>query len=120
MATVEERKHLPALKQVLKLYSSITISKLASIAEMDEAEVRKQLDLLRATSSVLTWVSGDTLSGEPQPCGDIDFTIEHREGRNCCRTRGKGRSIKGDFLIKHIQKFNDIIRDLKDVPAIST
>jgi translation initiation factor 3 subunit L len=120
METVEERKHLPALKQVLKLYSSIPISKLASIVEMDETEVREQLELLRASSYVTTWVSGDVLSGEPQYCGDIEFSIENRDGQDfVVGQEAKGVVIKGDFLIKHIQKFNDIVRDLSAMPPVA-
>lgn len=120
MATVEERKHLPALKQVLKLYTSITVSKLASLAEMDVAGVKAQLDLLRRTSSVVTWSAGDVLSGEPQPCGDVDFSLESQGGEELVIVQeAKGSSIKGDFLVRHIQKFEDIVRDL-DAIALPT
>jgi len=118
MEVLEERKHLPAIKQVLKLYSSIPISKLATLAEMSADDVRKQLDLLLTSSKVLTWVSGDALSGEAQYCSDLDFSVEKLDGEEYVVAKeSKGASIKGDFLIKHIQKFNDIIRDLKSTPA---
>lgn len=121
METVEERKHLPALKQVLKLYSSIPMAKLASIVEMDVNEVSAQLELLKTTSYVKTWSAGDALSGEPQYCGDLEFSIEKRDGEDfVVGKESKGVTIKGDFLIKHIQKFNDIVRDLSNMEAIRT
>ena len=117
MQVVEERKHLPSLKQVLKLYSSIPTSKLASIAEMSIDDVKAQLDLLKKSSMVVTWATGDALSGEPLYCGDLDFAIETRDGEEyVVANESQGVSIKGDFLIKHIQKFNDIIRDLQAMP----
>jgi translation initiation factor 3 subunit L len=118
METVEERKHLPALKQILKLYSSIPVSKLASIVDMDEKDVRAQLELLRSTSYVKTWVEGaDALGGEPQHCGDLEFSIESRNGEDVIVGKeAKAASVKGDFLIGHIKKFNSIIKDLATLP----
>lgn len=116
MSLVEERKHLPAIKQVLKLYSSITVPKLASLAELDEAAVRSQLDLLSRSSQVLTWTHGDALSGEPQACSDIEFSLESQNGQELVVVReGKGSSITGDFLVRHIQKFEDIVKDLDSI-----
>ena len=113
MSLVEERKHLPAIKQVLKLYSSITIAKLASLSELDEVAVRGQLDLLSKTATVITWTHGDALAGEPQPCGDIEFSVESQNGQDLVVVReAKGSSITGDFLVRHIQKFEDIVKDL--------
>lgn len=113
MQTVEERRHLPALKQVLKLYSSIPISKLALIVEMDEKDVRQQLELLRSTSSVKTWVQGDALDGELQYCGDIEFSIENDV---VVGKETKAQSVKGDFLIGHIKKLGQITHDLNALP----
>lgn len=114
MSLVEERRHLPAIKQVLKLYSSIPVGKLASLSELDEAGVRAQLDLLQRSSMVVTWNGGDALAGEPQSCGDLDFSIEKSgDGQDLIVVgESKGASIKGDFLVRHIQKFEDIVRDL--------
>jgi translation initiation factor 3 subunit L len=120
MAVIEERKHLPAIKQVLKLYSSIPISKIASLSELDEQSLREQLDLLRRTSSVLTWTAGDALQGEPQQCGDIDFSVESQGGEDLVVVKeSKGTTVKGDFLVRHIQKFEDIVRDLDSMSVPS-
>jgi len=119
LQTVEECKHLPALKQVLKLYSSIPISKLALLAEMDEEDVKKQLELLKKSSYVTTWTSGDALAGEPKYCGDLEFSVETRDGQEYVVAKeSKSVQIKGDFLIKHVQKFNDIIKDLREMAPV--
>ncbi|KAG7675274.1 hypothetical protein Ndes2526B_g08141 [Nannochloris sp. 'desiccata'] len=113
MSLVEERKHLPAIKQVLKLYSSITIAKLGTLAELDEATVRAQLDLLSKSAQVITWSSGDALSGEVQACGDIEFSVEMQNGQELVLVREtKGTVLTGEFLVRHIQKFEDMVRDL--------
>ena len=45
---VYERRHLPGLKALLKLYTSISLSKLASLLDgLDESNVRAQLILLK-------------------------------------------------------------------------
>ena len=45
---VYERRHLPNLKALLKLYSSISLAKLASLLDgLDESLVRAQLILLK-------------------------------------------------------------------------
>ena len=114
MSLVDERRHLPAIKQVLKLYSSISVEKLATLAELDVATVRTQLDLLTKSSQVITWSSGDALSGEPQPCGDVEFSVD--VGADLVLVReSKGSAITGEFLVRHIQKFEDIVKDLDSI-----
>ena len=49
---VYERRHLPGLKALLKLYTSISLSKLASLLDgLDESNVRAQLILLKVRRS---------------------------------------------------------------------
>lgn len=50
LGLVHEQQHLPALKQLLKLYTSISLAKLASLLDLDEAALRSQLMLLKACS----------------------------------------------------------------------
>ena len=62
LGLVSEQRHLPSLKQLLKLYTAISLPKLASLVDMDEPTLRSQLMLLkvRATCSAgpvsLTWL----------------------------------------------------------------
>ena len=50
---VQEQQHLPSLKQLLKLYTAISLPKLASLMDMNETTLRSQLMLLK----VLSWAS---------------------------------------------------------------
>lgn len=115
MGLVEERRHLPALKQFLRLYTTIPVSKLASLAELDESNILKQLELLKSSSVVITWPGkGGALAGEPQACGDIDFSIESQNGEEMVVVKEtKAKTTRGDFLVRHIQKFENIVEDLK-------
>lgn len=115
-AVVEERKHLPALKQFLKLYSSIPLDKLASLAEMDTATLKSQLELLRASTQVVTWSGGDALAGKPVPAGDIEFSIVEQEGKEMVVVaEPKTKTVKGDFLLRHIARFDEIVRELDSI-----
>lgn len=47
---VQEQRHLPTLKQFLKLYTSIALAKLASLMDMDGDTLRQQLEVLKVSS----------------------------------------------------------------------
>ena len=47
LGLIMEQRHLPALKLLLKLYTTISLPKLAGLMDMDEASLRAQLLLLK-------------------------------------------------------------------------
>jgi translation initiation factor 3 subunit L len=47
LGLVQEQRHLPSLKQLLKLYTTISLPKLASLMDLDEPTLRSQLILLK-------------------------------------------------------------------------
>lgn len=51
---VQEQQHLPSLKQLLKLYTAISLPKLASLMDMNETTLRSQLMLLKVLLLLLT------------------------------------------------------------------
>lgn len=114
LSVLEERRHLPALKQFLSLYSSITVAKLARLAEMDEASLRSQLDLLRRSTQVVSWDGGDALAGKQESTGELDFSIENQGGQDMVVVRETGAVVRdaAAFITQHISKFEDIARDL--------
>ena len=57
---VQEQQHLPSLKQLLKLYTAISLPKLASLMDMNETTLRSQLMLLKV--SLLLLNSDSTLA----------------------------------------------------------
>ena len=46
MSFVEQQRQLPVLKQFLKLYTTISLPKLAALMDTDEAAVKEQLRVL--------------------------------------------------------------------------
>ena len=51
LGLVSEQRHLPSLKQLLRLYTAISLPKLASLMDMDEPTLRSQLMLLKVCDS---------------------------------------------------------------------
>ena len=47
LAFVDQTRHLPALKQFLKLYTSISLTKLAGLMDMDSDNLSGQLQVLK-------------------------------------------------------------------------
>lgn len=115
MTVIDERKHLPAITSLLALYASIPAAKLAALAELDEPQLLAQLDLLRATTRVVTWSSGDALSGAPVTAGGIDFDVVERDGARTVVVRSDGRAVAAPtaaFLLGHVQKLREIASEL--------
>jgi translation initiation factor 3 subunit L len=123
MAVVEERRHLPALKALLSLYSSIPVAKLAALADMDEPTALAQLELLRRSTEVITWSGGDALAGAPERCADVEFEVrptgeggaamvEAREAAPGAAGAAGGAGRGADFLARHVAKLDMIVADL--------
>ena len=51
---VQEQQHLPSLKQLLKLYTTISLPKLASLMDMNETTLRSQLMLLKVCACLVS------------------------------------------------------------------
>ena len=59
---MDQTRHLPALKQFLKLYTSISLTKLAGLMDMDRDNLSGQLQVLKVGgrlpgqgSAILIW-----------------------------------------------------------------
>ncbi len=100
---------------------SISVKKLASLIDLDEATLRGQLSLLKKTAACVTWTGGDLSSGTPQPCGDLDFSLEKDPATGddmvvVVEPKVQRRNV-GEFLVRHITKFEEIVRDLEAIPT---
>ena len=49
MSFVDQQRQLPVLKQFLKLYTTISLPKLAGLMDTDEAAVKEQLRVLEVS-----------------------------------------------------------------------
>ncbi|PVV02333.1 hypothetical protein BB560_003219 [Smittium megazygosporum] len=69
---------VPTLRSFLKLYTSMTLEKLASFLDVSTDELRNQLMVYKTRSSQLKHSTGASpLSGEPSPSTDLGFAIEN-------------------------------------------
>ncbi|KAK9803817.1 hypothetical protein WJX73_002987 [Symbiochloris irregularis] len=116
LGLVHEQHHLPALKQLLSLYTSISLSKLGSLLDLDETALRSQLMLLKAASMCKTWSGeGGALAGTLQPAGDIEFfvDVDTRSGQEVVHVaEAKPVQRQNDFLVHDIARFDSILKSL--------
>jgi len=112
-----ERKHLPGLKALLKLYTSISLPKLASLLDgLDESAVRGQLIFLKSTQSCVCWSGeGPATAGKPQIAADIEFfvDIDSNTGVEMVHVADpKPQRRQPEFLVRDIARFEEIVSEL--------
>lgn len=76
MKEVKQFKELNALRSYLKLYSSISLQKLANFLEIDVETLNTRLTNLKNKSKQLKWKGGPALNGEWEDTSDIEFVID--------------------------------------------
>lgn len=103
---VSEQKLLGSIRSYLKLYTTISISKLALYMEMDEAELRTHLMTLKHKTRQMIWQGGSPLSCKPVMSSDVDFFISN-DMITVADTKLARRY--GEYFIRHITKFEEII-----------
>ena len=114
IAEVQSYEKLPALRSYLKLYTSISVQKLASLMETEPDALREQLETMRAKSTLKEWVPGGTsaLDGVEVSVSDLEFTVD---GDAVTVRDVVPEKRTGEFFLRHIAKQNVLMEDL--VPA---
>jgi translation initiation factor 3 subunit L len=114
IAEVQSYEKLPALRSYLKLYTSISVQKLASLMETEPDALREQLETMRAKSILKEWVPGGTsaLDGVEVSVSDLEFTVD---GDAVTVRDVVPEKRTGEFFLRHIAKQNVLMEDL--VPA---
>jgi len=103
---VNEQKLLASIRSYLKLYTTISISKLALYMETDETELRTHLMTLKHKTRQMIWQGGSPLSAKPVMSSDVDFFISN-DMITVADTKLARRY--GEYFIRHITKFEEII-----------
>lgn len=69
---------LPAhdMRSFLRLYTTVSTEKLASLLNRNEEEVAQELAVVNGASRCPKWTEGSLLSGEAEPISDLAFQIE--------------------------------------------
>ena len=95
---VQEQQHLPSLKQLLKLYTAISLPKLASLMDMNETTLRSQLMLLKvALSSCNNAFLSHRLQNleRCRKCHPADEHLHHLQPAHAQQAGCRGREIPG-------------------------
>jgi len=110
---VQQQSIIPVIRSYLKLYTTMSISKLASLSELDEGTLRTALLCFKHKQRNMVWTKGsDALEGEFQSSPETDFYINN-DMIHIADTKIARRY--GDFFIRQINKIEEIQRAEKTV-----
>lgn len=116
LAEVRQLRHLPTVRSFLKLYTTISVAKLATFLEMEPVALRTILLCLKQKTRQLQWNGGPSaLDGDWTPAGDIDFYIN---GEMIHVIDNKIQRQYGDYFCNHILKSERIMADLQKLPEL--
>jgi len=103
-------QHLPILiiRSYLKLYTTMPISKLTTLLDVDAETLKTQLLAYKHKMKAMAWTEGSSsLEGEFQSGSDVDFFID---GEMIHVADTKVARRYGDYFIRQIHKFEDLYR----------
>lgn len=118
---------LPLLKQYLLLYSSISVSKLASLLDMEEASLRQALMALKAKNYVMAWnpsAGSDMTGGDYVSVAELDFflDVDSNSGAELVIVKepvAAARQVgEVEVLSRHILKLQQITKELTAQPIL--
>jgi len=108
---VKEQSMISTLRSYLKLYSSISVSKLAHFLEIDEETLRVNLMCVKHKTQNMVWNGCPLLSGQlSSSFSDIDFYID-KDMIHIATTKVARRF--GDYFSRHITKFEEILNNFE-------
>jgi translation initiation factor 3 subunit L len=106
---VKQQSILPTVRSYLKLYMTISISKLAKFLEKDEATLRTHLVCVKHKTRALIWNGGPVSLGQWASSSDVDFYIDQDMIHIGIP---KVTRRYGEYFLKQIQKLEEIIADI--------
>jgi translation initiation factor 3 subunit L len=109
MNMVEQSVSHNTIRSYLKLYTTIPMSKLAHFLGWDDEQLHKNIWSLKHKSTEQVWNGGSATDGVWASSSDVDFYID---GDMVHVAETKVVHKFGDFFIRHINKFDEIITDL--------
>ncbi|XP_023929975.1 eukaryotic translation initiation factor 3 subunit L-like [Lingula anatina] len=111
MDEVTQQALLPTIRSYLKLYTTLTLSKLAAFMETSEEDLRNHLMCFKHKMKNVVWTgSCSGLEGEFQSASEVDFYID-QDMIHIADTKVARRY--GDFFIRQIHKFEEVMKTLK-------
>lgn len=128
LAGLAERRLLPPLRALLRLYTSASVPKLAALLDASVEDVQSALAQLKASQMLITWPgSGPAANGVPTPCVDIAFevTSDPATGEQVVTVEpaasGGGAAGNIEALLRNVDEIVRVVRDLQAMapPAIA-
>ena len=115
---VKQNTSLPDLLQYMHLYSSISLTKLATLLDTTTSAIRTQLMCMKSKQFAKMHNREDTdlLSGSFHYSGSIEFHLDIDTETGVEYLMIQDNVVKkshAQTMIRHIHKFQDIARDLK-------
>ncbi|XP_063716777.1 eukaryotic translation initiation factor 3 subunit L-like [Symsagittifera roscoffensis] len=113
MDEVREQSKIAVIRSFLKLYSSISIQKLAGFMNLSEAELRTHLMTFKHKMKNLVWSGGaSSLDGQFKIASDIDFYVD---GDMIHIADTKVAAKYGEYFIAQIQKCDELKKRIKAI-----
>ncbi|XP_067950431.1 eukaryotic translation initiation factor 3 subunit L-like [Watersipora subatra] len=111
MDEVQQHHMLGTIRSYLKLYSTLTLSKLATFMDMTQEELSIALMGFKHKMKNVVWTGGASgLEGEFQSGSEVDFYIDN-DMIHIADTQVARRH--GDFFVRQIHKFTELNKNLK-------
>lgn len=116
LTEVKQQTMLPTLRSFLKLYTTISISKLASFLELDEYTLRTTVLTLKQSARQPTIMPGKrVLDFEWNSSVDIDFYVD---GDMIHVVDNKAQRQYGDYFASHILKCERLSSELSKITEV--
>jgi translation initiation factor 3 subunit L len=118
MDEVQQQSIIPIIRSYLKLYTTMSIPKLASLSDLDEETLQTALLCFKHKQRNLTWTKGtDALEGELLSAPETDFYIDN-DMIHIADTKIARRY--GDFFIRQIAKIEEVNKSLWKQSSLSS
>lgn len=104
---VKQQQALPRIGAYMKLYTSLKVSKLAQLCEMDEEGLRDQLMCVMHKTRQRVHTEGAPIDGALQPCSEVEFYLD---GEMVHINLHKPSRPHAEVFLEHILKFQEILR----------
>jgi len=111
MKQVSQSLSHPKIRSFLKLYTSIPSEKLAAFLGSSADEFGRQIACLKHKSRELVWNGGSATSGIWASSCDVDYYVDDKM---LYINDPQVAKHFDEFFIKHINKFDEIVRDLNE------
>ncbi|TPX57971.1 hypothetical protein PhCBS80983_g03445 [Powellomyces hirtus] len=110
MSEVRTQLLVPTIRSFLKLYTTLEADKLAAFLDIPVEEVRTELLVFKHKTRQRRYENGSVLEGEFGPTTDLDFYL--KKDLIYIAESKQGRRV-GDWFIRHINKFEDIVSNME-------